>query len=362
MHAPHYIAILGWLLGWVLLWRLPRLERAKAPKEGDSQPDVTVIIPARNEKHRIGRLMDSLAEHRPPNMRVIVVDDHSEDGTAEFVSQYPFVDVLHLPDLPPGWLGKPWACHNGAQSAKPGVLVFMDADIWLHEGGIEHVLEAWRKRGGLISVYPFAEMERPYEHLSMFSHIVAMMGVRSGSLLQPRKPAGALGTLFVMSTDDYETTGGLSSVRNDVVEDFALAKVFGAHDLPVRTYGGHEDFSARCYPDGIRSLAQGWIKALGPCSRKIPFLLLAGIAAWMVCAIGGLKWVHGPFRWESGMIYGLFVIQVTVMARQVGSYNLLSGLLYPFLGIFFIFVYAISLFKTFFMHKVTWRGRTIDVR
>ena len=304
--------------------------------------------------------MDSLAEHRPAKTRVIVGDDHSDDGTAEFVSQYSFVDLLHAPDLPTGWLGKPWACHNGAQAARPGVLVFMDADIWLHEHGVEHALEAWRQRGGLISVYPYAEMERPYEHLSLFFHIVAMMGVRSGSLLQPRKPSGALGTLLVMSTDDYETTGGMSAVRSDVVEDFALANVFGDHDLPVRTYGGHQDFSARCDPDGIRSLAQGWIKAMGACSRKVPVLLLVGIVFWMTCGIGGLKWVHGPFRWESGLIYGLFAIQTTIMARQVGSYSLLSGLLYPLLGIFFIFVYSISLFKTFFTRKVTWRGRTID--
>jgi 4,4'-diaponeurosporenoate glycosyltransferase len=361
MHNSHYIAIGGWLLGWILLWRWPRLERARAPKEIEAQPEVTVIIPARNERHRIGKLMDSLAEHLPANTRVIVVDDHSEDGTAEFVSQYPFVELLHAPDLPPGWLGKPWACHNGALAARPGVLAFMDADIWLHESGLEHALEAWRQRGGLISVYPFAEMERPYEHLSLFFHIVAMMGVRSGSLIQPHEPAGALGTLLVMSTDDYETTGGLSSVRNDVVEDFALAKLFGEHDLPVRTYGGPGDFSARCYPDGIRSLIQGWTKALGACSLKVPVPLLVGTVFWMTCAIGGLKWVHGPLRWESGLIYCLFAIQTTVMARQVGRYNLLSGLLYPFLGIFFIFVYVSSLFKTFLMRRVTWRGRTIEM-
>ena len=367
IHSPHIIALCGWFVGWILLWRFPRLEHptATTPEDSDKPadlPEVTVIIPARNEATRIGALLDSLAAHRPPNIRVLVVDDHSDDGTAEVAGAYPFVEVVSAPDLPDDWLGKPWASHSGVLHARPGVLAFLDADIWLHPDGLDHALEAWRQHGGLISVYPHHDIERPYEHLSVFFQIIAVMGVRSACLFPGRRATGAIGTMLLTSTDDYELTGGYPAVRHDVIEDFALAKLYGSHDRSVRVYGGHEDVSVRLYGDGIRGLVQGWVKTLARGAHTIPFVLLAGVVFWMTSAIGGLTWVHGPLRWESGVLYTLFSAQIYVMARQIGRYSVLTALAYPLLSAFLVVLLVASVFKTFFQRKLTWRGRTIDLK
>ena len=362
IHSPHIIAFVGWLIGWMLLWRVPRLQRARHERQ-DEPENVTVVIPARNEAHRIRPLLDSLEKNLVPKMKVIVVDDHSEDDTAKVAGAYPFVRVLPAPDLPDDWLGKPWACDSGARNAPPGVLVFLDADIWLEsEDGLAHALETWRQQGGLVSIYPHARLKHPYEHLSMYLHVISMMGVRCGGLIPARRVPGAIGTMLVTSTEDYERTGGFRAARHDVIEDFALARAYQDEGLPVRVYGGREDASQRMYPDGMRGLCQGWLKTIGGGAGRLPPVLIGAIVLWCVCAIGGLKWVHGPLRWEAGVLYVLFAAQIYVMARQVGQYSLLAALLYPVILLFTAGLFATSLFKTFFTKKVTWRERTIDLK
>jgi hypothetical protein len=107
-YNSQWIVWCGWIIGWILLWRVPRLSR--------DQPDrlmgpVTIVIPARNEAHRLPGLLESLTDGLPATAQVIVVDDHSVDGTAEVARCYPGVHLLTAPNLPAGWTGKIWACH-----------------------------------------------------------------------------------------------------------------------------------------------------------------------------------------------------------------------------------------------------------
>ena len=76
MVTAHWIALVGWILGWVLLWRVPRLPRS-APEE--PMAPVTIVIPARNEAQRIAGLLGPLTVGLPPAAQVIVVNDHSTD-------------------------------------------------------------------------------------------------------------------------------------------------------------------------------------------------------------------------------------------------------------------------------------------
>ena len=358
MHTPHLIALGGWVVGWVLLWRVPRLLRAS---EDEGQP-VTVVIPARNEARRIRPLLESLEAGLPEGARAIVVDDHSEDETAKIASAFPFVEVVPSPPLPDGWLGKPWACHTGASRASPGVLVFVDADVRVAPDGLRHALATLRKQGGLVSVYPYSVLRRPYEYLSAFFQIISLMTVRCGGLVPTRQAPGVIGTMLLTSTKDLAASGGFEGARADVVEDFALARAYAAQGLPVRVYGGHEDASVRLYPEGLGKLVQGWIKTIASGAQALPVWLMAGVVLWITCSLGAIKWVHGPFRWESGVLYALFAGQVFTLGRQVGSYGIGTALLYPVIALFTAVVFGASLCATFLLGKVRWRDRTIDLR
>ncbi len=86
VYTSHWIALVGWILGWILLWRVPRLPR-RAP-ERPMEP-VTIIIPARNEAQRLPGLLGPLTEGLPGAAQIVVVDDHSTDGTGEVAATLP---------------------------------------------------------------------------------------------------------------------------------------------------------------------------------------------------------------------------------------------------------------------------------
>src|ERR1051326_8370017 len=129
------------LVGWLLL-RLLRQFRTHRnaslgppPTSTEPLPAVAIIVPARNEIGNIAICLAGLTAQRgltdkPP---IIVVDDGSQDGTAEAVGKIaqdePRLPLIDAGDLPAGWIGKPHACWQGALNSEAGWLCFVDADV-----------------------------------------------------------------------------------------------------------------------------------------------------------------------------------------------------------------------------------------
>ena len=127
--ALPWVGVLAFIL---FVARLPR-ELPPPGRSGAAKPLVSVIVPARNEAANIETCLRSLAASTYPAFEVIVVDDRSEDGTAQIVRSLGAGNALRLrlvegAELPAGWLGKPWACRQGAAAAEGGLLLFTDAD------------------------------------------------------------------------------------------------------------------------------------------------------------------------------------------------------------------------------------------
>src|SRR5215212_4352343 len=95
-------------------------------------PLVSVVIPARNERHHIEACVRSALDARYPALEVIVVDDRSEDGTGEAARAMSRADarvrVIDNAPLPDGWFGKPWACSTGAAASRGEIICSTDAD------------------------------------------------------------------------------------------------------------------------------------------------------------------------------------------------------------------------------------------
>src|SRR6056297_3012952 len=123
-------AVVYWVAGFLLLWRIPSVKHgggkrggrlnqarpAEADELGRGVEDVSIVIPARNEAGNIGVLLDSIAGQRSRPGEVIVVDDQSNDATAEIARSYAAagVKVIAAEQRPEGWTGKNWSCHCGA--------------------------------------------------------------------------------------------------------------------------------------------------------------------------------------------------------------------------------------------------------
>lgn len=120
------LAVLAVLIGWNVLRLLVAASNLKAaiqlqPSDEAHTGSVSVCIPARNEEKNLPLLLADLSLQRKLPERVMVVDDHSEDRTAEVVQNFtPQLSALHLVEgqpLPNGWLGKHWACMQAARDA-----------------------------------------------------------------------------------------------------------------------------------------------------------------------------------------------------------------------------------------------------
>ena len=354
------LVVVGWMIGWVLLWRLPALS---LPRRDQSRPPVTIVVPARNEADRIPLLLASLAAQSIPADQVVVVDDDSSDDTAALAAGFAGVEVISSPPLPEGWAGKPWACTAGVSAARNEILVFLDADVELAPEGLDALVTSWDEHGGLLSVQPRHQIHGAIESLSLPFNVVSMMGLGIGSLIPPRREWGAAGPCLVTSRSDYDCVGGHGAVAGEVAEDLALAEQYGAAGLPVTCFGGGDVVRFRMYRN-LRGMVEGWSKNLATGARRTPAVRSVAVGLWLTALLTMVLHLvdgsAGGNTWVWAATYGAGAIQFTALGRRVGRFGP-AGLLWPALLVFFVSVFALSAVRTVVFRQVRWSGRQIAV-
>lgn len=359
------LCLLGWVLGW---WALGRPRRVDELGPVGPLPPLTIVIPARNEAASIGSLLGDLrSDPALAAARVVVVDDHSVDATASIAASFDRVEVLSAPELPVGWAGKPWACDHGVTATAPDagpadVIVFLDADVRVRPGAVPRLVREHSAHGGLLSVQPHHEPRRWYEQLSAVFNVVAMMGVGTGD---PKGATGAFGPLLITSREEYLAVGGHRSVRDQIVEDLALAAKYRGAGMPLTVLDGGSQVSFRMYPEGLGQLVEGWTKNFAAGAGATPPLRLLAIVIWVTAAgsaaMSAVDVVRGTLPATAAWIlYLLFVGQLLVMFRQVGRFRFSTAVLFPIPLAFFLAVFVRSLWSTHVRRSVTWRGRSIS--
>lgn len=362
---PIILVIALWSLGFFLLWRLPRPR--VSGRAAQLSPRVDVIIPARNEAHRIAPLLESLRRQTFVPARVLVVDDESSDGTAALARRLG-AEVISAGVHPEGWHGKTWACWQGAQMTDGDLLVFLDADTWLAPEGLEALLDAYVERGGLLSVQPYHVTERAYEQFSAFFNIVLLAGMNAFTPWGEKlAPGGAFGPCMVCSRADYVRLGGHAAVRQETLEDIPLGKRFVRAGLPTRCLVGRGAISFRMYPGGPSELLEGWSKGFGYGALSIRPWFTALISAWITAcfsiSVSFLRQLYtaplAPAIWWRTALYALCAAQIAWMLRRIGSFRAWVAPLFPLPLFFFALVMLRSLIMTHVLGQVRWKGRTI---
>lgn len=357
--------LVRWLLGWLLAAGMPVLPPAEP---GVEAPPVSVLIPARDEAASLPHLLAALALQSMRPLEVIVIDDHSSDGTGTIarrgVPGLP-VRVIQPPPLPHGWCGKTWALHHGVAASRGELLVFLDADTRPAPDFLQRLVASWQRLGGLVSVQPYHRTEKPYEQLSVLFNLVGLMAVPLGPGC-----GVAFGPAMVTSRADYRRSGGHAAVAGKVVEDWFLGHCYEEAGLPVSAFIGHGVLAYRMYPGGLADLAVGFSKNFAAAAGEVrwPWMLavllwLSGLfwAAWCLPA-SLLGWpLMGDLRpLTNALIYGAFALQLLVITRRVGRFRWIN-LVFPVPVVFFlaVFVQAVLNLKR---GQVRWKGRTFSTR
>jgi hopene-associated glycosyltransferase HpnB len=220
-------------------WQLRQFDDDRAThKSSDLWPPVTAIVPARNEAETIGRTIEALvSQDYPGTFSVIVVDDHSGDGTAAIALQAAAkagpahrVKVCAAAPLPAGWTGKLWALNEGvslAQTGLPAFYWFTDADIVHGPDTLRRlVARAEENKLDLASLMVLLRTDTFAERALIPPFLYFFL-----KLYPPRwiantrsRTAGAAGGCILLRREALERIGGLTFIRGEVIDDCALAR------------------------------------------------------------------------------------------------------------------------------------------
>lgn len=217
------------LLFWGGFWRADqRLSPALDPVEW---PEVTILIPARDEADTISDVVHAhLASSYPGTVRLIVVDDHSQDGTAKF-AKAAGAEIIQAAPLPDGWSGKLWALQNGIEHADQiapdaPYLLLTDADI-LHAPDTlgQLVGKAQGDDLALVSLMARLDARGLWGSLLIPAFIFFFQKLYPfGWVNRPGFPmAAAAGGCVLIRRDALREIGGLSAIRDALIDDCTLA-------------------------------------------------------------------------------------------------------------------------------------------
>lgn len=361
------MVVVQWCIGFALCWRVVRLV-AGTPQQ---ERAVSVIVPARNEALVLPELLGRLQAQTCPPHELIVVDDHSSDGTAACAQEFGVTVIAGAP-LPVGWTGKAWACAQGAERATGDVLVFLDADTEPEPQLLEWLVARQEQCGGLISVQPYHRTGRVVEKLSAFFNLIAVMATGLGSINPRAKRTGAFGACLATSAADYEQAGGHEAARASVLEDVALANAYASAGLPVDTTTGRKSIAFRMYPMGVRQMVEGWGKNFASGAGTTPPVRFVFVFAWVTAcvslSIGAVVAIVQAVAdgaapgWFYAAAYGAFALQLFFMLRQVGTFGAGTALLFPVFVFAFLLVFVWSSINTLVRREVQWKGRAISTR
>lgn len=259
------------------------------PAPSGPLPVVSVLIPARNEERSIGDSVAAALTSRGMELEVVVLDDGSEDRTAEIVrslsARDPRVRLAPAPPLPTGWCGKQHACATLAGLARFPVLVFLDADVRLSPGGLARAVAFLEKSGaGLASGFPRQETVTFLERLLIpLIHFVLLGFLPMGWMRRFRHPAfgAGCGQLFVARRDAYDRAGGHAAIRASLHDGITLPRAFRQAGLATDLFDATDVATCRMYRDAgevWRGLAKNAVEGIAAPGKIMPFtaLLLAG--------------------------------------------------------------------------------------
>jgi chlorobactene glucosyltransferase len=195
------------------------------------KPKVSVIIPARNEEKLISICLDSLLDQNYENYEIIVIDDSSEDATAEIIKKYASINskiiFVSARPKPKDWMGKNWACMEGYQKATGELLVCTDSDTKYSKNvlslAVSHLfsleLDALTVIPKLLCFDNWTRVTLPM--LSTFLH-TRFSALRVND---PSKKTGYFfGSFFIIKKSVYKAIGTHEGVKHEIIEDGALGK------------------------------------------------------------------------------------------------------------------------------------------
>lgn len=343
--------------------RLRRL-RDFPPRDGREVPLVSLVVAARNEERGVEAAARSLLAQGYPRLEIVAVDDRSDDRTGAILDRLaagePRLRVVHVRELPPGWLGKNHALATGAAAAAGEWILFTDADVVMHPDAVGRAVTAAERLGSdHLAVLPELVMRGVLAQAFLTSFgIIGIEALRPWKARDPgsRRSAG-VGAFNLVRAAAYRRAGGHEPIRLRPDDDLKLGKI-------LKRSGARQEVML-----GTGIVTVEWYHSLGEAIRGLEknsfavveynaLLMLGGVFFYLLVGLGplaALVFGAGPLRTIGAVGVG---IQIALQARMAGEIHAprWTGVLYPAGALILAWIVLRTLVLNVRQGGIVWRG------
>jgi glycosyltransferase involved in cell wall biosynthesis len=370
----------GIALAWVLrtyeaLQMLPTVARLSGVDwdvDPVGEPTLTVVVAAKDEAADIAATMDALLAADYPWLRIVVVDDRSTDGTGAILDEYAGrgrLEVIHLAELPEGWLGKTFALMVATQrvAAQGGsdYVLYTDADVLLSPSVLRRaVAYAEATEADHLVVMPTMLVKGRGEGVMLgFLQVMGLWASRPWKIDDPKATRDVIGvgSFNMVRLAALEEIGGWEPQRLAVIEDVALGRRMKAAGMRQRIAFA-PGFVLVHWAKGARGLLRGMTKNLFAAFGFRLWLLLPAclwiLVFWLV-PIAGLGW------WRTLVPALLVLFCIAALYRKLSEVSMIDaryGWLYPLGAVGVMYGMVRSMVVVIWQGGVTWRGTHYRLR
>jgi len=340
--------------------------------------ELTVIVPARNEEQNLGECLRSLVAQSEDifelgrDWELLVVDDHSNDGTAEIGRGFAGVTVMKAAELEAGWTGKNNAVFTAARRARGRWLLFTDADTIHQPGSIRRAIhEATRHKVGMLSYSPKQIVTGLWQR-AMMPLVFCELAISypPAKVSDPNaRIAAANGQFLLVEREAYRRLGGHAAISDKVLEDVELAFLAKRRKVGLWFRYAEDAVAARMYRT-TAGMIEGWTKNLALLFDNT--LFLAGWRALDIVLLIGLPWLalklwNARFSPHSLEWLGAGWVLLLLWARNLFRfYGRVAKSNFPFIHCAIsplgLPLFIVVLYRSWFQHRVvkrvSWKGRS----
>jgi cellulose synthase/poly-beta-1,6-N-acetylglucosamine synthase-like glycosyltransferase len=327
---------------------------------------VVIVVPARNEQESVEATLRSLLALDHPRVQIIAVDDRSTDSTGQIMDRVAAEQqgsrlwVLHVEELPPGWLGKTHAMWLAARQAQSDWLLFTDADVVFQRDALRRALAYVEQvQADHLIVFPTLELKSPGERMMVaFFQALFTFGHRPWKVADPEaRDHMGVGAFNLVRRSAYEKVGTYEKLRLAVIDDMKLGEAIKDSGFAQRVAFGKDLLSIHWAKGGmgvVRNLTKNMFALMQfrwPRAVAAAFLLgLLNLGPFV-----GVLAVHGWAKTGYG-IATLAIFALYVGMSRKSKISPLYFFAHPISTLAFVFILLRSTFLTLWHGGVIWRG------
>lgn len=350
--------------------KAPRLAGLPDTEPAGGWPRLAVVIAARDEEAMIGPAVRSLLDQDYPELELIVVDDRSADRTGAILDDLardePSLRVVHIADLPEGWLGKTNAMQRGASETFAPWILFTDGDVVFAPGALRRAV-AYAEGQGIDHLVAMPDAIAVGLGERMFMALFALMfSVKFPNWRVDDRNSRAytgVGAFNLVRAEAFRAIGGFRRVALSVDDDVRLGQALKYAGYRAKVVDGKSEVSVRWHV-GLWGMVRGLEKNF---FAGIDFRLPIAIAAAATILLTTLGPTLGLFvgPWWTRLICALGVASPILLLRFVSPTTGVRpwhGLTLPLGGLVMTYALARSVVLTLLRRGVSWRGRLYPLR